>query len=71
MNADKTGGSAFPGESDHQSGNTIWHSSGMTLRQYYAAKVLANPNFKGSPFERAEWAFELADALINFEEQGK
>ena len=40
----------------------------MTLRQYYAAKVLGNSHPKGSPAELAKWAFEVADAMIKFEQ---
>ena len=78
MKTDKSGGSAFPGENDHQSGNTTWHSSGMTMRQYYAAKALAgmcaHTSYIGTVigFEKLPtYAFQLADAMIEFEEQGK
>lgn len=30
------GGSAFPSENSHQSGNTLWHHEGMSLRDYFA-----------------------------------
>lgn len=35
---------------------------GMTLRDYFAAKVLNHTS--GSPAERARWAYEVADAMI-------
>lgn len=34
------GGPAFPTENAHQSSGTTWHHEGMTLRNYFAAKVL-------------------------------
>lgn len=34
------GGPAFPTENDHQTGPNTYHYSGMTLRDYIAAKAL-------------------------------
>jgi hypothetical protein len=35
---------------------------GMTLRDYFAAKALINAI--GSPQENAEWAYQVADAML-------
>ena len=56
-----TGGPAFPSET----GN-IWYDKGMTLRDYFAAKALANAytQHDGNPDKVAEWAYALADAML-------
>ena len=61
-----TGGPAFPvtGELQHI------HNSGMTLRDYFAAKAMqaAATNPKGADgftfVQRAEWAYQQADAML-------
>lgn len=72
------GGPAFPvdtrgsGESEdsgtygHQTGPTTWQFSGMNLRDYFAAKALANPytTHDSAPDKVAEWAYQVADAML-------
>ena len=76
MNPDsiKTGGPAFPTESEHQSGHTTWHFEGMSLRDYFAAKAMhqflagavlpvgydASQEFRSL----AGRAYEAADAML-------
>ncbi len=36
----KTGGPAFPTDSENQVGPSIWHHAGMTLRDYFVAKAM-------------------------------
>ncbi len=60
-----TGGPAFPSPTDGMLDN-----EGMTLRDYFAAKAMqaAATNPKGADgftFEqRAEWAYQQADAML-------
>lgn len=59
------GGPAFPVITGHSSLN----SSGMTLRDYFAAKamqgVYANPELSGLTAEHtATWAYAGADAML-------
>jgi hypothetical protein len=49
---------------------------GMTLRDYFAAKIIngyiSDPTSPNRPFaEVAEWAYKFADALIEAREQSK
>ena len=37
---------------------------GLTVRDYFAAKVLTNENTVGSPDQVAKWAYEVADAML-------
>jgi len=61
-----TGGAVFP------SPYSLPEHQGLTLRQYYAAKAMqgwmANEFGRGSPNDHAKWAFEVADAMIKFEQ---
>lgn len=60
------GGPAFP----HHEGK----EEGMTLRQFYAGHAvagLAHLHFEHGPRAVAEWALEIADALIEREAGGK
>ena len=79
MSKINTGGTAFPTVDEHRQ---TYGEQGMTLRQYYAAKAMqaiigtaAGPcivgGLDGAENELAKSAFKIADALINFEEQGK
>ena len=54
----ETGGPAFPAFKEQ--------SDGMTLRDYFAAKALANAytQHDGNPDKVAEWAYALADAML-------
>jgi len=59
----------------HKEYNCANCEQGMTLRQYYAAKLIAPMVFSsnnGTSLEQdVAKAFEIADAMINFEGQGK
>lgn len=70
MNKNNTGGSAFPSlnaemtgiDSDSNERFSVEPSGGMTLRDYFAAKVLNHAS--GSSVERARWAYLVADAML-------
>ncbi len=73
MSTHDNGGPAFPGQIEH--GNTTIESfSGMTLRDYFAAKamqVIANqPEFalRYDPNQVADRAYEWADAMLKARE---
>ena len=68
MNKINTGGTAFPTVDEHRQN---YGEQGMTLRQYYAAKAMQSLIIAADTEDIAETAFAWADALINFEEQGK
>ena len=62
---------AFPTDSERQVGNTVWHYSGMTLRDYFAAKAMQgelacqNPEYQWVIIEGlAKRAYSIADAMI-------
>jgi hypothetical protein len=57
MNNDKTGGAAFPLESDYGS------QKGMTLRDYFAGQVIGQLE-AFSPDGAAALAYRVADAMI-------
>jgi hypothetical protein len=44
---------------------------GMTLRDYFAAKALAAPyaHHESNPDIAAEWAYQLADAMLRAREE--
>ena len=57
---------AFPSETVNET------YSGMTLRDYFAAKVITGASQKvsaGSQSELAKRAYEIADAMLNQREQ--
>ena len=61
------GGPAFPTDSEHQSGPHTWHSAGMTLRDYFAAKAMQALIPSGQTVDSmkyAESAYTLADAML-------
>lgn len=66
--SEANGGPAFPTENAAQTGATTWRYEGMSLRDYFAAKVLqgiyANPDRGGTCIDAAERAYEAADAMI-------
>ena len=69
--SNKTGGPAFPNKSAAVNGGSSFDSSGMTLRDYFAAKamqaVLVNGYF--DKFESvASDAYKLADAMLRARE---
>jgi hypothetical protein len=67
MSDKDTGGSAFPTlEANYES---TWADSGMTLRDYFAAQMLASvfsAQTRNQPSESqiAEAAYRMADAMI-------
>jgi len=68
------GGPAFPSANDVVVGNigTPGHS-GMTLRDYFAAKALqamvSQPTWETCPVEKVScWAYEYADAMLKARE---
>ena len=66
-----TGGPAFPRNIlDHGHGVTTTHESGMTLRDYFAAKALvALATYEEYHPERAaKYAYEYADAMLKARE---
>ena len=66
MNKNKTGGQAFPIESDYGS------QKGMTLRDYFAAQTITQlEEFAAySPEEAAALAYRVADAMIAERKKG-
>lgn len=66
--SDKTGGPAFPTESEAQTGRSTWRHEGMTLRDYFAAKamqgILSNPDVAYDPKDLAKVAVEYAEAML-------
>ena len=73
MNIEKAGGTAYPFTEHHQDGSFYNDSPGMSLRDYFAAKVLAavydaylrevdlGPNWKTGV---AMDAYSMADAML-------
>ena len=62
---------AFPSSNDVTFGDWRSHGhSGMTLRDYFAAKALANAytQHDGNPDKVAEWAYAVADAMLKARE---
>ena len=75
MTTHNNGGPAFPCEvgpaSDGhtiQTGNMQWMQSGMTMRDYFAAKalqgLLSDSNMQASRIEFAAEAYAIADAML-------
>jgi len=69
-----TGGPAFPGL--HPSKECHYQDSGMTLRDYFAAKAMAvyfqDPNIEdivGDLASVANWCYEVADEMLKAREQ--
>ena len=58
MNENKTGGAAFPLESDYGS------QSGMTLRDYFAGQVIVGTLACVDAEHEAKTAYQIADAMI-------
>jgi len=70
--SNKTGGPAFP-ELGNVGCNSDWQSeSGMTLRDYFAAKAmqsrLSNPQWIASDERTALDAYQVADAMLRARE---
>jgi hypothetical protein len=75
MSNTNTGGPAFPRApfTYIDNNNLDWavrEQSGMTLRDYFAAKALAAPyaHHESDPDRAAEWAYQLADAMLKARE---
>jgi len=68
-------GKVFYNAETHENELVTQPHSGITLRQYYAAKLIAPMVFSsnnGTSLEQdVTKVFEIADAMIKFEEQGK
>ena len=69
-----TGGPAFPTEV--VTTNDGWIHSGMTLRDYFAAKAMQGlihhfdfGTFRDDPMRVAWWAYDAADAMMKAREQ--
>ena len=63
----RTGGPAFPFPAyTYQNGEINHGEGGMTLRDYFAAKALATPyaHHDSDPHKAAEWAYQMADAML-------
>lgn len=74
MSTINDGGPAFPTENEGQTGTSRWHFQGMSLRDYFAAKVLPAlyDDSLGGPDWRdavANEAYQLADAMLKAREQ--
>ena len=65
----ETGGPAFPCTQEN------WDASGMTLRDYFAAKalqgLLSDSEVRGSGAEFAERSYDLADAMLKARKGGE
>jgi hypothetical protein len=74
MSNTNTGGPAFPQTEVDRDGVTITHHSGMTLRDYFAAKAMQGllagitPTTVWSHDEVAETAYNVADAMLKARE---
>lgn len=77
MSAKNDGGSAFPIQySTTRNGNRItFISDGMSLRDWFAGQALAGMlSSDGRPTgdqAKAEWAYDLADAMLKAREGGQ
>lgn len=62
--------SAFPVQSIYIEDQET-NSRGMTLRDYFAAKAMANAytQHDGNPNLIAKWAYEIADEMLKAREQ--
>lgn len=65
------GGPAFPTENARQTGPSSWHEEGMTLRDYFAAKAMAQliaiyepSGEEGTVPDCAQDAYHYADAML-------
>ena len=64
----KDGGPAFPGL--HPSKECTYKDSGMTLRDYFAAKAMQGLIERGQSNETTpQWAYWIADAMLKAREK--
>ena len=69
MSNTNTGGPAFPIDANESADRCIY--TGMTLRDYFAAKAMASVIARGDDTNRpgmAEWAYAMADAMLRARE---
>lgn len=61
---------AFPKPKLMQQAVSFDHEDGMTLRDYFAAKAMANAytQHDGNPDMVAKWAYAVADAMLKARE---
>ena len=70
MNIDKTGGPAFPCDRTATDDGSVIRTTGMDLRDYFAAKAITGC-LPGSAFStrelqiKAQWAYRMADAMLS------
>ncbi len=78
MSERDTGGPAFPTDNEAQTGNNTWHYTGMTLRDYFAAKAMAGMLAAGDEpisiepnvyAREAGVAYAIADAMLKARQQ--
>lgn len=67
------GGRAFPGKSFTERGYPNGYDMGMSLRDWFAGQALVTGYVQhdGSPDKIAEWAFQIADAMIATRKVGR
>jgi hypothetical protein len=71
MNNDKTGGPAFPQTEVDRDGLAVTHQTGMTLRDYFAAKAMQGllvGTKTGSATVLATDSYKIADAMLKARE---
>jgi hypothetical protein len=76
MSDKNTGGPAFPLPSHtrkwDETKKEYVQDEGMTLRDYFAAKAMQcywnDPEVVGTQAQAAEWAYEMADAMLKARE---
>lgn len=64
MSKENNGGPAFPTDNEKQTGLSTWHYSGMSLRDYFAAKAMLFFCSEQSPERCAEFSYQYADAML-------
>ena len=56
---------AYPTDSEHQSGPSTYHFTGLTKREAFAMAVVGSVLAEAESYtQAAEFAFELADAML-------
>lgn len=74
--SEANGGPAFPTENAAQTGATTWRYEGMSLRDYFAAQIIAGSvevilssySQHESAEKRAKTAYLMADAMLEARE---